>query len=61
MIIRMTFNVESDLGKWKGSNHIIIFRPSDYFSSDIIHRGKVVGNIHGTYLGYIDCDDHRYW
>ena len=37
------------------------FRPSDYFTSSIMHKGKAVCNIDGTYCGYLNFDDVRYW
>lgn len=37
------------------------FRPSDYFSGRILSKGKVVSNVSGTYLGFVNVDDVRYW
>jgi len=31
-------------------------KPSDYFTGDILQKGKVISKCSGTYLGYIDFD-----
>ena len=35
--------------------------PSDYLKGEILQNGKIVSTIDGTYLGYIDWDNIRYW
>lgn len=35
--------------------------PKDYFKGQILHRDKVVSEIYGNYMGYIDFDGIRYW
>ena len=37
------------------------FRPTDYFESAITHKGKVISNLDGTYCGYLNFDNIRYW
>ena len=37
------------------------FRPQDYFTGTIKKDNKVVSNIYGTYLGFIEFDGIRYW
>jgi hypothetical protein len=36
-------------------------RPLDYFQGEIIQNGKKAGLVHGSYLGYINVDNTRYW
>lgn len=36
-------------------------KPTDYFKGEILINGKVVSKVSGTYLGYIDFDDKRYF
>lgn len=40
---------------------MLLARPSDYFSGKITHKGKVVSSLSGTYLGFLNIDDSRYW
>lgn len=35
--------------------------PSDYFNGGIFFNDKKICNIKGTYLGYIDFDEERFW
>ena len=37
------------------------FKPSDYFTSEIVKSGKNVSKIYGSYMGFINFDDRRYW
>ena len=39
----------------------ILIRPKDYFSGRIISKGVQVSQIYGTYLGYLEFDNKRYW
>lgn len=36
-------------------------RPTDYFASTITQKGKPVSSFAGTYCGYLDFDNIRYW
>ena len=36
-------------------------KPTDYFSGEIKHKNKVVCYLYGSYLGFIEFDDVRYW
>jgi hypothetical protein len=36
-------------------------RPTDYLSGTIKVNGKEVSKIYGTYMGFIEFDDVRYW
>lgn len=36
-------------------------KPSDALSGQIIHKGKVVSTISGSYLSHISFDGQRYW
>lgn len=36
-------------------------KPSDFFAGKISVKGQEVSTISGTYLGFIDFDDVRYW
>lgn len=36
-------------------------KQTDYFSGDIMEKGKVLSKVYGTYLGYIDFDGTRYF
>jgi hypothetical protein len=47
--------------KLKYPFYYLIIRPSDYFSGEILRNGKKVSNILGTYLGFIEFDEVRYW
>ena len=38
-----------------------INRPQDYFTGTIKFNEKVVSNITGTYMGYMEFDGIRYW
>lgn len=48
------YKAEIKLGKIKK-------KPSDYFDGNIVKDGKSCSKIYGTYLGFIDFDDVRYW
>lgn len=37
------------------------FRPSDYFDGTITQDGKKVSTAYGSYCGFIDFDNVRYW
>ncbi len=39
----------------------MLYRPTDYFASTITQKGKVVSSYAGTYCGYLDFDNIRYW
>lgn len=41
-------------GKTKG-------KPSDYFTGDLLHKGSSLGQMHGSYIGYVDFERTRYW
>lgn len=36
-------------------------RPTDYFEGTINQKGKSVSKFYGTYCGFINFDDVRYW
>lgn len=36
-------------------------RPSDYFAGDIMKNGKKVSSFDGSYCGYLNFDNVRYW
>lgn len=36
-------------------------RPSDYFSGKINHKGKAVSVVNGSYLGFLNIDQDRFW
>lgn len=36
-------------------------RPSDYLSGTIKVADKVVSKVYGTFMGFIEFDDQRYW
>jgi hypothetical protein len=36
-------------------------KPRDYFEGQMLVKGKIVSNIRGTYLGWIEFDNIRYW
>ena len=36
-------------------------KPSDYFESTIYQNGKPVSTFGGTYVGYLNFDNVRYW
>lgn len=36
-------------------------KPSDYFTTKIIHKGKPVSHLEGTCLGFLNIDNKRYW
>lgn len=42
------------IGKTKG-------KPSDYMAGEIVGPSGVVSRLYGTYLGYMDFDEVRYW
>ncbi len=49
---------------WKSKKKVIlifIFRPSDYIAGSIMHKGKPVCKYDGTYCGFLNFDDVRYW
>jgi hypothetical protein len=49
-------------GRQKRSNNGLFYvRPSDYFQGDIMQGNKKVAVVHGSYLGYINVDNTRYW
>jgi len=36
-------------------------KPSDFFEGTINEKGKVVSKFYGTYCGFINFDNVRYW
>lgn len=36
-------------------------RPTDYFAGEIMKNGKKVSTFDGTYCGYLNFDNVRYW
>ena len=48
----ITAEMEFDNVRWKAT---------DYFSGDIRKNGHRVSKIYGSYMGYINFDDRRYW
>lgn len=47
--------------KLKRSNFCIYVRPSDYIAGSIMQKGKSVSQFDGTYCGFLNFDDVRYW
>jgi hypothetical protein len=47
--------------KWKRSNTFYYNRPSDYFEGTINQNGKPASKFYGTYCGFINFDNVRYW
>ena len=47
--------------KTKEEVRLWIFRPSDYFEGTITKDGKKVSTGYGSYCGFIDFDNVRYW
>jgi hypothetical protein len=48
----VTAEMEFDNVRWKAS---------DYFQGDIRKNGHRVSKIYGSYMGFINFDDKRYW
>lgn len=48
---------------WKNEKEVNNFlcRPSDYFEGTINEKGKPVSKFYGTYCGFINFDNVRYW
>lgn len=40
---------------------IFLNRTSDYFEADVTCKGHKVSKVFGTYIGYINFDNVRYW
>jgi len=36
-------------------------KPQDFFKGEVLKDGKVVSNIYGNYVGFLDFDKERYW
>lgn len=36
-------------------------KPTDYFAGSILKKGKAVSAFDGTYCGYLNFDNVRYW
>eukprot|EP00828_Plagiopyla_frontata_P031065 TRINITY_DN40900_c0_g1_i3.p1 TRINITY_DN40900_c0_g1~~TRINITY_DN40900_c0_g1_i3.p1 ORF type:complete len:279 (-),score=46.73 TRINITY_DN40900_c0_g1_i3:38-874(-) len=36
-------------------------KPTDYLSGELLVNGKIVAALHGSYLGYLNFDNIRYW
>ncbi len=36
-------------------------KPSDYFKGEIQKQGKLVSQIYGSYLAFVEFDQKRYW
>jgi hypothetical protein len=52
---------EIAFGKVKKRYFRLRYRPTDYFESAIHKNGKEVSKFDGTYCGYINFDNVRYW
>ncbi len=37
------------------------YKPTDYFQTEILKENKNICKIYGTYMGFINFDDRRYW
>lgn len=48
---------------WKNEKEVknYLYRPSDYFEGTINEKGKPVSKFYGTYCGFINFDNVRYW
>lgn len=42
-------------------NVLLTNRPTDYFSGEIKQNKSVISKVYGTYLGFIEFDEVRYW
>lgn len=57
----MSSRLRLPLERLKRGTKLRYTRPTDYFESAIYKGGKAVSQFDGSYMGYINFDEIRYW
>ena len=61
MMKKILSSAKLSLEKSRKSNHIFLYRPSDYIEGTITKGGKAISKYDGSYCGFLNFDGTRYW